>query len=125
MIERTAGEAPCVIAADKAYDTHGFVAQLRQISATPHVAQNIERNGGSAIDGRTTRHAGCALSLKARKLIEETVGRRAHRVAGDAHVTGGPIADGQIVARAALHGFKVVTHDTALLITAAVSVGNP
>jgi hypothetical protein len=50
------------------------VTQLRQINATPHVAQNIERNGGSAIDGRTTRHPGYSLSLRARKLIEEASG---------------------------------------------------
>jgi len=74
MIETIADETPCTVAADKAYDTHGFVAQMRQINATPHVAQNIERNGGSAIDGRTTRHPGYALSLKARKLIEEAFG---------------------------------------------------
>jgi hypothetical protein len=74
MIQTIAAEAPCTVAADKAYDTRGFVAQLREIKATPHVAQNIDRNGGSAIDGRTTRHAGYALSLKARKLIKEAFG---------------------------------------------------
>jgi transposase len=74
MIETIADEAPCTVAADKAYDTRGFVAQMREINATPHVAQNIDRNGGSAIDGRTTRHRGYALSLKARKLIEEAFG---------------------------------------------------
>jgi transposase len=74
MIGQIAAQTPCTVAADKASDTRGFVAQLRQINATPHVAQNIERSGGSAIDGRTTRHAGYALSLKARKLIEEAFG---------------------------------------------------
>jgi transposase len=74
MIEQITDAAPCTVAADKAYDTRGFVTELRQINATPHVAQNIERNGGSAIDGRTTRHAGYALSLRARKLIEEAFG---------------------------------------------------
>jgi transposase len=74
MIEQITHEAPCTVGADKAYDTGEFVAQIRRISATPHVAQNIERNGGSAIDGRTTRHAGYALSLKARKMIEESFG---------------------------------------------------
>src|SRR6185437_6727122 len=58
---------PCTVAADNAYDTQGFVTELRQINATPHVAQNIERNGGSAIDGRTTRHAGYALSLRGKE----------------------------------------------------------
>lgn len=62
------------MAADKAYDTRGFVAQMRQINVTPHVARNVERKGGSAIDGRTARRPGYALSLKARKLIEEAFG---------------------------------------------------
>ncbi len=44
---------------------------MRRINVTPHAAQNVERNGGSAIDGRTTRHPGYAPSLRARKLIEE------------------------------------------------------
>ena len=74
LIEQLAPEAPCTVAADKAYDTLAFVTKLRQINATPHVAQNIERNGGSAIDRRTTRHAGYALSLRARKLLEEAFG---------------------------------------------------
>jgi transposase len=74
MIEALSGERLCTFAADKAYDTHGFVAQMRNIQATPHVAQNTERRGGSAIDARTTRHAGYALSLRARKLIEEAFG---------------------------------------------------
>jgi transposase len=74
MIEAVSGERRCTVAADKAYDTHGFVAQMRHIQATPHVAQNTERRGGSAIDARTTRHAGYTLSLRARKLIEEAFG---------------------------------------------------
>jgi len=41
---------------------------------TPHVAQNIERNGGSAIDGRTTRHEGYQISRRLRKRIEEAFG---------------------------------------------------
>jgi hypothetical protein len=41
---------------------------------TPHVAQNIDRRGGSAINDRTTRQVGYALSLRARKLIEEIFG---------------------------------------------------
>jgi type 1 fimbria pilin len=52
MTGQIAAQTPCTVAADKAYDTRGFVAQLRQINATPHVAHNIERSGGSAIDGR-------------------------------------------------------------------------
>ena len=54
------------IGADKNYDTRGFVAQMRRIGVTPHVAQNSARSGGSAIDGRTTRHEGYAKSINAR-----------------------------------------------------------
>ena len=45
------------VGADKAYDTHDFVRDLRDLKVTPHVAQNT-KNRSSAIDGRTTRHAG-------------------------------------------------------------------
>ena len=41
---------------------------------TPHVAQNLARRGGSAIDGRTTQHAGYRISQKKRKRIEECFG---------------------------------------------------
>jgi IS5 family transposase len=58
---------------DKGFDTQDFVAELREINVTPHVAQNT--NGRrSAIDGRTTRHAGYAISLRIRKRIEEAFG---------------------------------------------------
>ncbi len=43
---------------DKNYDTKGFVSEMPRIAVTPHVAQNTSRPGGSAIDGRTTRHKG-------------------------------------------------------------------
>ena len=55
---------------NQARDYHGETRS----NETPHVAQNIERKGGSAIDARTTRHPGYALSLRARKLIEEAFG---------------------------------------------------
>ena len=61
------------VGADKAYDTADFVAGMRAKGITPHVAQNNKRRR-SAIDGRTTRHAGYSLSLKARKRIEEGFG---------------------------------------------------
>ena len=58
------------LAGDKGFDTQDFVAELREINVTPHVAQNT--NGRrSAIDGRTTRHPGYAISLRIRKRIEE------------------------------------------------------
>src|SRR5258705_10205873 len=44
------------LAADKAYDTHAFVRDLRQRRGTPHGGQNDKRPGGSAIDRRTTPH---------------------------------------------------------------------
>ena len=62
------------VAADKAYDTREFVAECRKLGVTPHVAQNIERPGGSAIDRRTTRHAGYLVSQRIRKRIEEAFG---------------------------------------------------
>jgi hypothetical protein len=62
------------IGADKNYDTRGFVAEMRRIGVTPHVAQNIARSGGSAIDGRTTRHEGYAKSINARRGIEKVFG---------------------------------------------------
>ena len=60
--------------ADKAYDTSDFVAAARALGFTPHVAQNLKRRGGSAIDARTTRHAGYELSQCIRKRIEEAFG---------------------------------------------------
>jgi IS5 family transposase len=58
------------VGADKAYDTADFVDQVRELDMTPHVAQNDTRRGGSAIDARTTRHAGYAMSQHARPRIE-------------------------------------------------------
>jgi hypothetical protein len=62
------------IGADKNYDTTGFVAEMRWLGVTPHVAQNTARSGGSAIDGRTTRHGGYAKSINARRGIEKVFG---------------------------------------------------
>ena len=59
------------LGADKSYDAGGFVADLRRACVTPHVAQKTRY---SVIDGRTTRHAGYALSQKHRKKIEEAFG---------------------------------------------------
>jgi transposase len=58
---------------DKGFDTGDFVAELREINVTPHVAQNTSGRR-SAIDGRTTRHPGYAISLRVRKRIEEAFG---------------------------------------------------
>jgi transposase len=59
------------LGADKGYDAAAFVADLRRMRVTPHIAAKTK---GSAIDARTTRHAGYALSQKKRKLIEEAFG---------------------------------------------------
>lgn len=61
------------VAGDKGYDTADFVAQTRELGITPHVAPNTT-NRRSAIDGRTTRHAGHQLSQRIRKRIEEPFG---------------------------------------------------
>jgi transposase len=59
------------LGADKGYDRTGFVDDLRSMHVTPHVAAKAK---GSAIDERTTRHAGYAVSQRKRKLIEEGFG---------------------------------------------------
>ena len=61
------------VAADRGYDTRDFVAQCRDRGVTPHVAKN-ESGRRSAIDGRTTRHPGYRMSLRARMLIEKIFG---------------------------------------------------
>jgi len=74
MAARIEGTERVTIAADKAYDTKDFVAVMRELKVTPHVSQNEKRPGGSAIDGRTTRHAGYEVSQRKRKRIEEVFG---------------------------------------------------
>jgi len=74
MLEQVSGIHRITIGADKGYDTKDFVAECRNLQTTPHVSQNIKRNGGSAIDGRTTRHGGYAISQIKRKRIEECFG---------------------------------------------------
>jgi transposase len=59
------------LGADKGYDSADFVADLRRMVVTPHVAQKARH---SAIDGRTTQHPGYALSQRRRKKIEEPFG---------------------------------------------------
>lgn len=59
------------LGADKGYDAEDFVNELRSMNVTPHVAAKIT---GSALDGRTTRHAGYAVSQRIRKRIEEVFG---------------------------------------------------
>jgi IS5 family transposase len=68
-------DRPCAITlgTDKGYDAEDFVNELRSMRVTPHVAQNTSGRR-SAIDGRTTRHAGYAASQRIRKRIEEAFG---------------------------------------------------
>jgi transposase len=67
------GNHRITLGADKAYDVAGFVADLRAYNVTPHVAQNTT-NRRSAIDARTTRHPGYAVSGRVRKRVEEIFG---------------------------------------------------
>jgi transposase len=70
------GKAPwrrVTLGADRGYDTRSFVAAMRELNVTPHVAQN-DTNRRSAIDERTTRHDGYAVSQRKRKRVEEVFG---------------------------------------------------
>jgi transposase len=69
---RTAGKR-VTLGADKGYDTRAFVRALREREVTPHVTQNTSGRR-SAIDGRTTRHVGYAVSQRVRKRVEECFG---------------------------------------------------
>ena len=73
MLHRHSPGAPRrrTLGADKGYDSADFVADLRRARVTPHVAQKARH---SAIDGRTTRHKGYAVSQRCRKKIEEPFG---------------------------------------------------
>ena len=74
MIEPRADRPRAItLGADKAYDAEDFVNELRSMTVTPHVAQNTSGRS-SAIDARTTRHGGYAVSQRVRKRIEEAFG---------------------------------------------------
>jgi transposase len=72
--ENLPGNRRITVAADRGYDTQGFVASCRTLRVTPHVARNLARPGGSALDGRTMRHRGYAVSQWIRKQVEEAFG---------------------------------------------------
>jgi transposase len=75
MVGDLAGRHRITVAADKAYDTRDFVAYLRALAATPHVAQYpTTAHRRSAIDGRTVRHPGYTVSQRKRKLVEQGFG---------------------------------------------------
>ena len=68
------GRQRITLGGDKGYDTRDFVESCRALKVTPHVAQNLARPGGSALDARTVRHPGYAVSQWIRKRVEETFG---------------------------------------------------
>ena len=75
MVGDLRGRHRITVAGDKAYDTRDFIANLRAMAATPHVAQYpVTPHRGSAIDRRTVRHAGYAISQRKRKLVEQGFG---------------------------------------------------
>jgi len=69
LLEMTA-KPGSTVGGDKGFDVASFVAAVRALAITPHVAQKVH----SAIDGRTTRHAGYRISQQKRKLIEQVFG---------------------------------------------------
>jgi len=73
LMADTPRRAQATVGADKAFDTAGFAAAMREQGVTPHVAQNTT-NRRSAIDGRTTRHGGYGASQIVRKLVEHPFG---------------------------------------------------
>ena len=68
---RERGYRPRTLGADRGYDTKDCVGDMRARRVTPHMAQKKKH---SAIDGRTTRHAGYAVSLRIRERVEEIFG---------------------------------------------------
>jgi transposase len=73
MLRELSGQSRVTVGADKGYDTADFVKDVRELNVTPHVAQNISGRR-SAIDDRTTRHEGYAISQRKRKRVEEIFG---------------------------------------------------
>lgn len=73
MLEEHAA-AGATVGADRGYDTRDFVERSRAAGVTPHVAQFENARRSSAIDGRTTRHVGYAISQQIRKRIEQIFG---------------------------------------------------
>jgi len=73
MLESIPGQHRITVAADKGYDTRDFVADVRAMQITPHIAQHTTGRR-SAIDARTTRHPGYTISQQKRKLVEQGFG---------------------------------------------------
>jgi transposase len=91
------GELPngrrITVAGDKNFDTRDFVRSSREMGVTPHVAQYPDTDRrSSAIDGRTTRHAGYEISQRKRKLVEQAFGwMKTVGVLRKLHHRGGPL----------------------------------
>jgi transposase len=71
MLDAVGCDRRLTVGGDKGYDQHPFVDACRDMNVTPHVAQ---KQKGSAVDGRTTRHAGYKVSQTIRKRVEEIFG---------------------------------------------------
>ena len=79
MVDGLGARRRITLAGDKAFDVREFIGDLRERKVTPHIARNerVDKNGvlrRSALDARTTRHPGYAISLRIRKRIEEVFG---------------------------------------------------
>ena len=79
MLDRRPGRRRITLGADKAYDVHGFIGDLRRRKVTPHVAidghfSSTGKPRKTAVGARTTRHPGYAASQRVRKRIEEIFG---------------------------------------------------
>jgi len=72
--ELPGGQKRVTLGADRGYDTKDFVERMREMAVVPHVAQNESGKRRSAIDGRTTRQVGYAMSQRKRKRVEEVFG---------------------------------------------------
>lgn len=73
LVQAIGGARRITLGGDKKYDTGDFVDSVRSLNVTPHVAKN-DTNRRSAIDRRTTRHPGYAVSMRKRKRVEEVFG---------------------------------------------------
>jgi hypothetical protein len=73
MVKAVPGRHRITVGGNKPYDTRELVQSLRALKAVPHVAKN-RQGRRSAIDGRTTRHPGYAVSQRLRKRVEEIFG---------------------------------------------------
>jgi hypothetical protein len=74
MASKIRGNGLVTLGGDKNYGTRDFVATLREMKIAPHLAQNEQRPGGSAIDARTTRHTGYQISQQKGKRVEQSFG---------------------------------------------------